>query len=275
MYTEKTTMKKQRQQPARTPMRPRAAAPRGGGGSVEPRPSDAGVAALERGLSILDAFSAGAGTLSLAELAAATGFYKSTILRLCTSLLRLGFLHRLDDGRYRLGPAVFQLGRRYQQSFRLGDVVLPVLRELVARSGETASFYIRDGQRDTCLFRVESPNPIRDAGVAEGDSFPVDSSAGSRVLSAFLVTQGARKKRVRSELVVVARRSKRVVGAGAVICPVFGVDGALAGTLVLSGPEARFSDPAATAMKDLLLAQAAELTKTLGGDAEVFGTARH
>jgi DNA-binding IclR family transcriptional regulator len=233
-----------------------------------------GVAALERGLSILDAFSTGAGTLSLAELAAATGLYKSTILRLCASLLRLGFLQRLDDGRYRLGPAVFQLGRRYQQSFRLGDMVMPVLRELVDRSGETASFYVRDGGRDTCLYRVESPRPIRDAGVAEGDTFPIDGSAGSRVLSAFLGAPGSKHEAVRRELVVVARQSKRVAGAGAVVCPVFGVDRALVGTLVLSGPESRFTEAAAAAMKSVILERAAALTGTLGGDATVFRAQR-
>jgi DNA-binding IclR family transcriptional regulator len=234
----------------------------------------AGVAALERGLALLDAFSGGAGTLTLAELAAATGLYKSTILRLSASLLRQGFLLRLEDGRYRLGPAVFQLGRRYQQSFRLGDVVVPVLRELVGRSGETASFYVREADRDTCLFRIESPRHIRDAGVAEGDSFPIDSSAGSRVLSAFLGARGPQHDAVRRELVVVARRSKRVAGAGAVICPVFGLDQALVGTLVLSGPEERFSDVAATSMKAVILEQAAALTKTLGGDGSVYNLQR-
>ncbi|HWP11340.1 MAG TPA: IclR family transcriptional regulator [Ramlibacter sp.] len=267
-------MKKKPTPPAQSPGRPRKALPSQAAPAARAAqvaaPAEAGVAALERGLSILDAFSLGAGTLSLAELAGATGLYKSTILRLCASLLRLGFLQRLDDGRYRLGPAVFQLGRRYQQSFRLGDLVVPVLRELVARSGETASFYVRDGDRDTCLYRIESPRPIRDAGVAEGDTFPVDSSAGSRVLSAFLGARGSQHEAVRRELVVVAKQSKRVAGAGAVICPVFGVDHALAGTLVLSGPESRFADPAIAAMKTVIREQAAALTTTLGGDSAVF-----
>lgn len=230
------------------------------------RAAEAGVAALERGLSILDAFSAGAGTLSLAELANATGLYKSTILRLCASLLRFGFLQRLDDGRYRLGPAVFQLGRRYQQSFQLRDLVVPVLRELVARTDETASFYVRDGDRDTCLFRVESPHPVRDAGVAEGDTFPIDGSAGSRVLSAFLGAPGPQHAAVRRQVVMVARQSKRVAGAGAIICPVFGMEGTLAGTLVLSGPQSRFEEQAAAAMKSLVHEQSAALTRRLGGD---------
>lgn len=230
----------------------------------------AGVAALERGLLLLDAFSSGPGTLSLAELAAATGLYKSTILRLCASLLRLGFLQRLEDGRYRLGPALFRLGRRYQQSFRLGDLVTPVLRELVAGSGETAAFYVRDGERDTCLYRIESPRPIRDAGAAEGDTFPIDNSAGSRVLSAFLGARGAQHEAVRRELVVVTRQSQRVPGASAVICPVFASDNGLAGTLVLSGPQSRFTDKAIAAMKTLIRRQAANLTATLGGDPAIF-----
>jgi DNA-binding IclR family transcriptional regulator len=237
----------------------------------EHAPADtAGVAALERGLTLLAAFGAGAGTLSLAELAAATGFYKSTILRLCASLLRMGFLQRLDDGRYRLGPAVFRLGRSYQQSFRLGDAVVPALQRLVERTGETASFYIRDGERDTCLHRVESPRPIRDAGVAEGDSFPVDSSAGSRMLTAFLGAPGRGNAALRRQFVMVARHSKRVSGAAAVICPVFGVEQQLAGTLVVSGPESRFADAEIAAIRKALLEQAAQLTAALGGDARAY-----
>ncbi len=238
--------------------------------STAPDRTEPGVAALERGLTLMSAFENADGTLSLAELADATGYYKSTILRLAASLLRMGFLQRLDDGRYQLGPAVFRLGRRYQQSFRLGDQVVPVLRRLSERSGETASFYVRDGDRDICLFRVESTRPIRDVGVAEGDSFPIDGSAGSRTLSAH--SKGRRQPAQGRDLVVVTRRSTRVPGAAAVICPVFGVDQKLVGTLLVSGPESRFTDSAITALRRLVLEQAAALTGRLGGDTTVFAS---
>ena len=45
-----------------------------------------GVAAVERALSVLGAFRDGDASLSLHELAARTGLYKSTILRLLVSL---------------------------------------------------------------------------------------------------------------------------------------------------------------------------------------------
>src|SRR5512140_2517835 len=125
------------------------------------RKTAGGVAALERGLTILGAFSAEAHALTLTELAHAAGFYKSTTLRLCDSLVRLQFLQRLDDGRFRLGPALFELGRVYQHSFEIGDYVRPALHRLVQRTGETASLYIRDGAHEVCLYRAESPHPLR------------------------------------------------------------------------------------------------------------------
>lgn len=233
-----------------------------------------GVAALERGLSILEAFKPDRAVLSLAELAAITGLYKSTILRLSASLLRIGYLHRLADGRYRLGAAVFRLGRIYQSSFELRDAVEPVLRNLVMRSGETASFYIRDGDSEVCLHRAASPRPVHDAGIVEGERFPVDNSACSRVLSAFSGMKGKDYEAVRRAVVVVARPSERVAGVAAVVCPVLGMDHMAAGALILSGPESRFTDRAVVEMKAMLCEEAAALTGLLGGDPAIFRSVR-
>ena len=76
-----------------------------------------GVAAVDRAIAILNAFTQSDRTLSLAELAARTGFYKSTILRLAGSLLRGQYLERLEGGRYRVGPAAFRLGALYQRGW--------------------------------------------------------------------------------------------------------------------------------------------------------------
>src|SRR4051812_50087674 len=68
------------------------------------------VEAVERALAVLDAFQADRAEMTLAEIAAATGFYKSTILRLAASLERSGYLVRAENGVFRLGPAVWRLG---------------------------------------------------------------------------------------------------------------------------------------------------------------------
>ena len=71
---------------------------------------DSGVSAVERALSLLDAFNELDYALTLADLARRTGLYKSTILRLAESLQRMGYLKRLADGSFQLGAAPLRLG---------------------------------------------------------------------------------------------------------------------------------------------------------------------
>ena len=103
------------------------------------------VEAVERALTILDAFREGEESLSLAALAEKTGFYKSTILRLAASLERFGYLAREPNGLFRLGPSLWRLGSLYRRSFDLGEHLRPELRRLVEATTETASFYVARG----------------------------------------------------------------------------------------------------------------------------------
>ena len=83
------------------------------------------VEAVERALAVLDAFHADRAAMTLSEIASATGFYKSTILRLAGSLERLGYLIRAESGVFRLGPAVWRLGSIYRAGFNLGEAIDP------------------------------------------------------------------------------------------------------------------------------------------------------
>src|SRR2546429_7038914 len=111
------------------------------------------VEAVERALAVLNAFHTGRPVMTLSEIAAATGFYKSTILRLAASLERFGYLIREENGVFRLGPALSRLGAVYRAGFNLGGEIRPELRRLAEATGETASFYIRDGSSRVCLFQ--------------------------------------------------------------------------------------------------------------------------
>src|SRR5262245_59827153 len=142
------------------------------------------VEAVERALAILDAFRADRSAMTLAELAAATGFYKSNILRLAGSLERRGYLVREANGAFRLGPAPWRLGSIYRSGFNLGDAIRPELRRLVEATGETASFYIREGDKRVCLFRHNSPQTARHH-LDEGTELPLNAGASAHVLTAF------------------------------------------------------------------------------------------
>jgi len=232
--------------------------PRGAPNTEGSPPAD-GVVAVDRALLLLRAFQPGEPSLSLAELAERTQQYKSTVLRLLASLQRFGLVQRDGQGRYRLGPEVARLARLYTGSFALEPVVMPVLHDLVVRTRESAAFHVRQGDQRLCLYRVDSPQPIRDH-IRVGDLLPLDRGAGGRVIGAFSGAQGALYDRVRRDRVV-ALVNDREDGVAGVSAPVFGAGGQLEGALTLTLPAQRLQP----GFEPLVREAAKRLTETLGG----------
>src|SRR6476619_2054002 len=145
------------------------------------RPKLEGVASAERVLAVLTAFRRGDDALELTELARRTALVKSTIMRLCISLEKFDLVECLYDGRHRLGVEAARIGSVYQQSFAMEERIVPVLERLASESLETASFYIRRGNQRLCLFRVDSPYPLR-MNVRPGDMRPMDRGSIAQVL---------------------------------------------------------------------------------------------
>jgi DNA-binding IclR family transcriptional regulator len=269
-------MKNNERRPAKAPMRQRS--------PLVPRPKDAekaarpprrrktddeakregGVAAVDRALAILAAFEPTDEALSLAELAHRTKFYKSTILRISQSLLRHGFLQRLDDGSYRIGPAPLMLGALYQRSMRLGDIMLPLMHELADQTGESVSIYSRNGDVRVCIHRVDSKHAVRDH-VREGDALPLERGSGGRILLAFGGTKGEPYETIRREYCYASVGERDSETAG-VSVPFFGSGQALLGALTLAGPCSRLDETFVANARVPLLRVAARATRALGGD---------
>jgi DNA-binding IclR family transcriptional regulator len=229
-----------------------------------------GVAAVDRALAVLRAFGVEDRTLTLAELATRTKIYKSTILRLAQSLIRAGLLLRLADGRFRLGPEALRLGGLYQQAYEVADVIVPILRELSEKTGESVIFHVREGERRIGLHRVESAHPIR-YHVREGDVLPLERGSGGRVLLAFSGAKGEPYETIRRQLYYATSgdRDPEVAGLAA---PVFGPGQALLGAVTISGPRSRLDAAATRRFVPILLKAVAQATRDLGGDPRVFSS---
>ena len=199
------------------------------------------VEAVERALAILGAFATGKPGLSLAELAAATGLYKSTILRLAGSLEGNGYLLRDGNGEFRLGPTLGRLGALYRTGFNLEDVIRPELRRVVEASGETASFYVRDGDVRVCLFRENSPHSARHH-LDEGGHLPLSAGASAHILLAYADTGRNRSRKPVLERGYYVSLGERDPHVAAVSVPVFDVNGRFRGALAASGPISRFNE---------------------------------
>lgn len=222
------------------------------------------VEAVDRALSVLEAFAEGRTSMSLKELAEATGLYKSTILRLCGSLEAYGYLRRGADGRFRLGAKLWLLGNHYQQGFDLEVYVRPILRQIVEETGETASFFVPDKDHRVCLYRENSRQPIRHA-VEEGLRLPLDRGAAGRVLRVF--SSGAAtttlSTRIREQGYYFSQ-GERDPYAAAVAAPVFGANDNCVGALAISGLRERFGPGTVRRLGKLVVGHARELNRLLG-----------
>lgn len=215
---------------------------------ADSHPAPGGAAAVDRALTLLAAFRTGDISLSLAELSARTRLYKSTALRLLTSLEHARLLQRLENGTYSLGSEVARLSTLYAASFSLDRVVLPVLRELVEKTGESAAYHVRQGQARLCLYRVDSPHPIRDH-IKAGDLLPLDRGTGGRVLTAFDPSRAKSGSAADRKLLAGVRErgfyaatGDRLAEVAGISAPVWHADGTLAAAVTLTMPSHRYHE---------------------------------
>lgn len=220
-----------------------------------------GVEAVERALRILDCFDAADKGLSLAELSRRSGLYKSTILRLATSLSRFGYLQREESGHFRLGPALWRLGAQYQGQFDLEEIVRPKLDRLVEATGESASFYILEDNFRVCLYRRNSPKAIRHH-LDEGARFPLDESATSKVLGSSADTSQASGDSTLTDgfATSIGARDPDVASVSA---PVLDRSGRLVAALTVSGLAGRFTSRKRESAAKLLKSCAREIAREL------------
>lgn len=226
---------------------------------------------LDRAFSILSAFRPEDSPLTLAELASRTRLYKSTLLRLAGALIYHRFIDRLSDGRYRLGSASFTLGAVYQASLNLGDVLLPLMRELNQETGEAVSFHIREGDHRVCLYRFKSIHAVR-SEVRQGDVQSLDKGAGGRVILAFSNEPGDPYEQIRKEYTYISCGERNPETAG-ISAPVFGLNQSLLGALGIVGPLNRLDRIALEKLRPRLLQTASRATDLLGGDSCGFHAA--
>ncbi|MEM8813550.1 MAG: IclR family transcriptional regulator [Pseudomonadota bacterium] len=225
--------------------------------------SDNGVAAVERALAILDCFDGDRPTLSLKEIAERTGLYKSTILRLCISLERFGYIGKLDDGSYQLGSTLWRLGTLYRSRFDLSHYVRPVLERLVEATGESASYYVRDGDSRICLIRRNSTRAIR-LHLDEGSRLPLTIGAAGHVIVAYTDGTGPESDRIRARGHAISV-GERDPDAASIAVPVLQHEGSFAGALVVSGLRTRFDESARASALTLAKKEAATLATVIAG----------
>jgi DNA-binding IclR family transcriptional regulator len=144
------------------------------------------VAALERGLRVMRAFSSSRDLLSNGELAKRTGLTKPTVSRLTYTLARLGYLsHASDTGLYRLGAQALVLGNAAVAQLDIRLVAQPLMQELAAYAPVGVLLCARSGLDMICIEMRRSPQVVG-LGLDVGDRLPIALTAPGRAYLACL-----------------------------------------------------------------------------------------
>lgn len=220
-----------------------------------------GVAAVDRAFAIVQVVAQQTEPISLADLSRATGFYKSTLLRLIVSLEKASLVVRRHDGRYVLGPYAYELGRLYQGVYRITEIIQPILERLVQEGSESSSFHVyNDSVSRMCVLRIDSNHSTLDS-INEGDLLPLGKGAAGKLISLFQDADTI----PRHDNVFALSMGERDPACAAVACAVFGAGNEFVGAISLSGPKGRFSESSITKMTEMVRKAAQEATQGLGG----------
>jgi IclR family pca regulon transcriptional regulator len=131
------------------------------------------IAALERGLDVLEVFSRESPSLSMTEIAERAGLSKSTAFRVAFTLEELGYLNRdPETKRYRPGLKVLRLGFSALNSLEMGQIAQPFLKTLSAQSGNTTNMTIRD-EKDIVYVARNKTQEILSLDLHLGSRLPV------------------------------------------------------------------------------------------------------
>ena len=118
---------------------------------------------------------------------------KSGTYKLLSALVGSGLAAQTPEHKYTLGPAVYLLGKTYEERIGLSEIIRPYLVRLRDETGENANFSMLVDGKAKLLYREESRNIIRVAGKV-GEERPLYAGANSKVLGAFLDEDTVRRR---------------------------------------------------------------------------------
>ena len=143
------------------------------------------LSSVANALRLLKAFSDAQYEIGISDLAKQLGLAKSTVHRLAATLVSEGMLEQnAQDGKYRLGLTMFELGALVRRKMDVTAEAKPYLKSLAEKTGETLHLAVLDHQAVLYINIIESQRAIR-MGYKIGTRAPLHCTAVGKVLTAY------------------------------------------------------------------------------------------
>jgi DNA-binding IclR family transcriptional regulator len=114
--------------------------------------SKSSIQVIERMTRLLDVLAQSPDTVSLKQLSIDSGLHPSTAHRILTALVADRLVERVDQGNYRLGMRLLELGNLVKSRLSVRELALPLMRALHGSTGEAVNLSVR---RDDEIVYVE------------------------------------------------------------------------------------------------------------------------
>lgn len=143
----------------------------------ERRAGSVGTQTLGRGLEVLRAFRCEARPLANRTIAERTGLPKSTVSRITSTLVSLGYLNRVPAlGYYQLGTGVLGIGNAYLETSEIRREAIPLMERFAARNGVSAGLAVGDGTDIMYVAWCRSPKTLT-LRLSAGSRLPIARTA--------------------------------------------------------------------------------------------------
>lgn len=243
---------------------------------------------VDKAITVLNCFSLERPILGVGEISGLTGYTKSTVSRLLTTIQRHGCVERAGGhGKYQLGYRINLWANMGVRQNNLVNIARSVMEKLRDKCGEEIALYVIEGDRRVCVDRVASLHEIAKVGPV-GTYYPLHAGASGKVLLAYLpedqrnaiISKGRLEKftsltitdhkKLEKDLRAIRNkgyavsRGEREPDAFSVTAPIWDAGGRIVASISISGPNFRLTDKQLKKDIQEILAAAKEISYKLG-----------
>ena len=119
------------------------------------------VHALSKAIDLLDILAGEEKGLRLSAIAARSGYPKSTVHALLSTMRDRGLVSQQDDGAYTLGIRLFEYGAAVSRGFDIGRAARPYLERLASLTGANAVISVFDSAGAVALYYAASSSGVQ------------------------------------------------------------------------------------------------------------------
>jgi DNA-binding IclR family transcriptional regulator len=245
------------------------------------------MSSVDKAIEILLLLSRESEPMGVREVARRLRMSPPTVHRLLATLVSYDLVQQAEGGSdYRLGLACLDLGRAALGGTEVVQAAPPIAERLRDETKETVTVQISVAGDQVCVFEAEGLHELR-RRVGVGRRLPLHAGASGRAILAFLppadierylkgplrklapetVTDPARLREALEETRArgyTTSHQETVVGVAGASVPIFGADGRVAGSISVSGPEARLASELESTVVPLLIEAGRALSRKLG-----------